>query len=531
MDVVILRRMGNWLIHHELERQACWRSDRPAVRFEGATYTYAEFDRRVNRVARAVRRAGVGPGDRIVVHGHNHADLYTLFFACSKLGAVYSPISTFQSERNVEYIVDTLEPTFVFYTGADEDIREGTLPAIEAAAAAGVPDATFVSLDDESADGDPSLAEFIEGVSGETPAWGDDHDASDVHSVFWTSGTTGRPKGVVRDHAASVHFNDVLLGEFPFGPGNVRATTNDMMFAAPYLQYGLPTVMSGAQNVVLRRFDPRSVYDCYRDRGVTVMMLAFTQGTVLLDYLEANDLDVSLSALHAVIPSAEHARRLAGITDELFHIFATTETGLVATKRLEEPFADPPALGVPGRSVDARLLPAGESDVSPAPLRPGDAGELLVRGDATMTRYLEDEHQEALVTDGWIRTGDVLEVTDDGELAFVGRTDDRMRSGGVNIYPSEVESVLLDHPDVAEAVVVGVADETWGQRVCALILTHVSDVDALETELDEHCKTSPKLTREMRPKTYAFVDSQDAIPTGAVNKINRGEVVARFFSD
>ncbi|WP_411965889.1 class I adenylate-forming enzyme family protein [Haloferax sp. YSMS24] len=521
--------MGNWLVHHELERQAYWRSDRTAMWFEGTSYTFGEYDRRVNRVANALSEAGVSEGDHVVTHGHNHVDLYTLFFACSKLGAVYSPISTFQSTRNVEYICDTLAPAALFYT-ADDDVLEESLPTVKAAMEGdAIP---FVSLDDATDGEDPTIDSFLDGVRDDPPAGSDDHDASDPHNVFWTSGTTGRPKGVRRDHKATLHFNDVLMGEFPFGPENVRVTTNDMMFAAPYLQYGLPTVMSGTQNVVLRKFAPEAVTDACEEHGVTVLMLAFTQGTVLLDYLDESDRTLSLRAIHAVVPSGERARRLAALTDELFQIFATTETGLVATKRLTEPFDDPPALGAPGRSVDVRLgHPDGEIPAVSDPVRPGDTGELLVRGDTTMTRYVDDEHQSQLVTDGWIRTGDSVTVSEEGDLVFLGRIDDRIRSGGINIYPSEVESVLFEHPAVEEAVVVGVEDEKWGQRVCALILTSVSDTATLEDELDEVCKQSDALTTAMRPKTYAFVSSQSEIPTGAVNKINRGKVVERFFAD
>lgn len=517
--------MGNWLVHHELEGQAHWRSDSPAIRFEGTVYAYGAYDSRVNRLARALAEAGIGDGDRILVHGHNHADLYTVFFACSKLGAVFSPVSVYQSAQNVQFICDALDPAFVFYTN-NADIREETLPTLRAAAGT----AAFVSLDDTSVGDDDTLAALVEGRHDGPPVGSDDHAAADTHNIFWTSGTTGRPKGVVRDHAATLRFADVLLGAFPFAPDNVRLTTNDMMFAAPYLQYGLPTVMSGAENVILRRFSPESVYDTYREHDITVTMLVFTQGSILLDYLDDEGLDLSLRALHAVVPSAKRAGRLADLTDELYHIYATTETGVVATKRLEAPFGDPPAVGTPGRGVDTRVVPVGESDRKRTAVRPGDTGELLVRGDVTMARYFEDDHQQELVVDGWIHTGDSVEVNDDDELVFRGRIDDRIRSGGINIYPSEIESVLVGHPAVETAVVVGVADERWGQRVCALIHASVEDTDVLEAELDARCRDSEGLTSEMRPRTYAFVGSADRIPTGAVNKIRRSEVVEQFFA-
>ena len=516
--------MGNHLVHHELERQKHWRSEETAIVFEGTEYTFAEFDDRVNRTAKALDDAGVKAGDRIVTHGHNHGDLYTLFFACSKLGAVYSTISTFQSQSNVEYICDTLEPAVIFYT-ADEDVTTETLPQLRATAT----ESDFVSLD-ASAD-DTMFDEFVGGYDGDCPAGSDDHDATEPHNIFWTSGTTGKPKAVIRDHKAAIHFNDHLYSVFPFSSENVRLTTNDMMFAAPYLQYGLPTVASGTTNVVLRKFDPERVYDLYQRYNITVMMLVFTQGTVLLDYLEKNELNLSLRAVHGVIPSAERARELSTLTDELYQIYATTESGLVMVNRLEAPFNDPPLLGRPGRSTDGRLIPAGVSDIPDTPAKPGDSGELVVRGDTLMTRYLSDENQREYVRNGWFYTGDAMRVTESGDLVFEGRIDDRIRSGGINIYPAEIESILFNHPDVADAVIVGVEDETWGQRVCALVIPRddVTDTDALEAVLDDRCKQSEDLTSEMRPKSYAFANSQEEIPTGAVNKIDRGAVVQKFF--
>lgn len=519
--------MGNHLVHHELERQAHWRSDRPAIVFEGTEYTFAELDRRVNRTARALRDRGVRSGESVVVHGHNRADLLTLFFACSKLGAVYSTINTFQSRENVEYICDVLDPAVVCYT-ADEDVLTETLPDVRAA----TPGATYVSLD-ASLDDAPDFESLVAEYDGSVPDWSDAHDASDRHNVFWTSGTTGRPKAVARDHTSTLHFNDVLMDVFPFDPDNTRITTNDMMFAAPYLQYGLPTVASGTRNVVLREFTAESVYEACREYDNPVMLLAFTQGSVLLEYLDDRDLDLPLRYVHAIVPSAERARRLSVLAEELYHIYATTECGLVLAKRLTEPFSDPPSLGVPGRSADARLRGDDGDGIPDEPPAPGDQGELLVRGDVTMTGYVSEEVQRRNVREGWISTGDSMRVTEDGELVFVGRIDDRIRSGGINVYPAEVEAVLLDHPGVEEAIVVGVDDERWGQRVCALIVPVEADADRerLEGDLDHHCRERDSLAAELRPRTYAFVDSSDDVPTGAVNKVDREAVVRRFFEE
>lgn len=518
--------MSEWLVHHELERGAHWRPDDLAVSFEGTEYTYRAFDRRVNRVARALRDGGVTPGETVLVHGHNHGDLYTLFFACSKLGAVYSPVSTFQSERNVEYICDTLAPSHVFYT-ADEDVCSETLPPIRAST-----DAAVVSLDaDTDRDDDATIEGLIEGRSGEKPDWADDHSRDDRHNVFWTSGTTGRPKAVVRDHPASLRFADPLADAMGFSPEDRRLVQNNMMFAAPYLQYGLPTFGAGGANFVLREFSPEGVYRAVEEHDINIGIIGFTQTKVLSEYLESNGLSMTIDRIHGVVPSANLASTLYEMAEELYHIYATTEVGLPLATRLEPPFDDTPPLGRPGRSADVRLVPPGENrallDDQPAP---GDRGEIAVQGDVTMARYLTDENQREKVVDGWIFPGDVLRVDDNGELVFVSRVDDRLRSGGINVYPAEVETVLEAHPDVEDSVVVGIDDERWGDRITALVVTAIDDTDALADELDAFCRESDQLVGELRPRTYAFVHSSDDVPTGALNKVDRGAVVDRFFS-
>jgi len=148
-----------------------------------------------------------------------------------------------------------------------------------------------------------------------------------------------------------------------------------------------------------------------------------------------------------------------------------------------------------------------------------------------MTRYLRDENQRENVHSGWVYPGDEIRINERGEIVFVGRVDHRLRSGGVNVYPDEVENVLTNHPAVEDAVVVGVDDEKWGDRICALVATSETDYDALESTLDAFCQDSPDLAPAIRPREYAFVASQDDIPTGALNKVDREAVVEQHFGE
>lgn len=520
--------MGEWLAHHEVAKQARWRPDELALVQGELSYTYSDLRARTDQLARFLRESGASMGDHVLAHASNHVDLYTLFFACSKRGTVFSPVSRYLSEADLAYVCETLDPACLIFT-EDEQVEE-TLATVRAH----VGSVPSLSLD---AWADESRTSALADVSADPVTTAPDVTPDTIHNLFWTSGTTGRPKGVLRDHTATLHFADPLLEEFPFRRATRRLTTNDMMFAAPYLQYGLPTVMTGGTNVVLRSFDPETVCETVATHDINTTLLVFSQASLLLEYVQANDLDIEIEYLHAVLPSDAIAEQLAGISRELYHIYATTEVGLPLVTRLEPPIAETPTLGRPGVGADIALVPL-ESDrpAQPAAYRsasPGDEGELYCRGAVTMTRYLDTEAVDDVHDEDWVPTGDVFRVTAAGDLVFVGRADNRLRSGGVNIYPENVEQVLVRHPAVEEAVVVGVDDETWNHRVCAVLVPtpDAAPGESLAEDVDAFCQATEGLARSKRPREYAIETNVDALPTSAVGKIDRNAIVAKYFDN
>lgn len=514
-------RMGIRLIHDELEKQAYWRPDHLAMVFERQEYTYREFDERVNRTVRALDALGVEQGDRVLAHGYDHVDWHSLFYACSKLGATYCPVSKFQSPSNLEYIVGELDPAVVFYTG-EPDIVE-RVGVVEDAA----PDADCVSLDPRTEDPsfDDLVSDYVGGRPHDVPA----QDPGQVHNIFWTSGTTGRPKGVLRDHQSSLHFADNLINDLPFREWNTRVTTNSMMLIDAYFHYGIPTVMAGGTNIMIREFSPAELYEKHEEYGVNSLHLGFTLARLVLEYLSENRLSLDLRYLSAVIPSSNIARSLWELTDELHHLYGTTEIGLPLVKRLEPPFDERPSLGKPGMGAQIRVVPQGETQIPTTPPEPGDVGELACRGETTMKQYMDPEIQSEKVQDGWIRPGDVVRVNENRDIVFLGRTDDRIRSGGVNVYPGDIENVLEEHPVVENAVVVGVDDAKWGERVCALAIVGGTETGDLVEALDSHCREHAEVADEMRPKDYEFVDTNEDVPMGSLGKPDRDRIAAKFF--
>lgn len=519
--------MGTWLVHNELDRQTHWNGDDTAFVFEDRTYTYGQFGRRVNRVARALREFGIGDGNRVITHAKNHVELYTIFYACSKLGATYSPISTFQSDENIEYICDRLEPAAVFYS-SDSDVVDDGLPELRKH----VPDGPFVAMDDIQSTEDRLMDELIEGYDGTDPEWANRHDPAIDHNIFWTSGTTGRPKAVIRDHTSTLHFADGFASQLPMSDMDRRLIISNMMYMGPYFRDGITTPRTGGTLYVLREFDPGRVVKAIDEWDINAFQIEFTLANLLIEHLNEQGSNVHVEHLYATLKSAEIAEQLYNICENLYHLYAQTEAGQPFIERLEPPFDDIPTLGSPIESADVRVVPV-DSERGTLPREkphPGDDGVLVVRAEGSLTEYLDDANQREYVHDGWVFTGDIVGINEEGGVFFKGRVDDRIRSGGVNIYPPEVEKVLADHSEVEDVVVVGAEDETWGERICALVVsTGDCTTDELTDELNDYCIDHESLSREMRPREYSVVTSSEEIPTGALDKVDREKVVSEHF--
>jgi fatty-acyl-CoA synthase len=394
-----------------------------------------------------------------------------------------------------------------------------------------VPGARYLSLDAQSVGDDDALDAVVADRDRSDPTWADDHAPETAHNIFWTSGTTGRPKAAVRNHTATLGFGEGFAARLPMPALDRRLVVGNMMYLGPYLRDGITGPAAGNTLYLLREFDVATLCDRLVAWDIDAVQVEFTLASELVAYLETNDVDLHVPYLYAVLESEGLAARLADYCDHLYHLYGQTEAGHPLITELTPPFdrSGPPSLGRPTPGSDVRVVDP-ERERGDIPETPSDSvtqGELVVRSRGSMTRYLDAEKQATTVYDGWVYTGDVVSVDGAGHLSFVGRTDDRIRSGGVNVYPAAVERVLDAHSGVATSVVVGAPDETWGERVCALVVADDPDLDPVS--LDDHCRASENLAAELRPRAYAVVGSPDEIPTAALDKVDRAAVVERYF--
>jgi len=484
-----------------LVRAARVHPDRPAVlRGERVLWRYRELADRVARLAGHLRALGLAAGDRVAIVMRNDVAYLESLYAVWWAGLAAVPINAKLHAGEVGFILDDAEVSALI---ASEDLAEAVAPR--------TPRATLV----------PGTARY-EAALAAAPIDAAPCAPTDLAWLFYTSGTTGRPKGVMLSHrnlqaALACYFIDVD----DVDPADAT------VYAAPISHgaglYNLPFMARAARHVVPESggFDPAELLALSRTVGRLCMFAAPTMVHRLVDHVAATGApsDGFKTIVYGGGPMyVEDIRRaLAAMGPRFVQIYGQGESPMTITAlsrahlaaerhpRWAERIA---SVGVAQTLVEVRVVDGDGSDV-PA----GETGEVVVRGDPVMAGYWRNPEATAqALRDGWLWTGDLGALDDDGFLTLKDRSKDLIISGGSNIYPREVEEVLLRHPRVREVSVVGRRDARWGETVVAFV---ACDGDAVDTgELDALCLAH--IARFKRPREYRFVD---ALPKNNYGKV------------
>jgi len=344
----------------------------------------------------------------------------------------------------------------------------------------------------------------------------------DALCIIYTSGTTGRPKGVVQGHRAHAALSEILAGELQLG-GDDR-----LLAIAPLFHIGARSLASGAQwrggcVVLMRGFDAAEVIRTIERERITAIHLVPTMVAAILDAPNFRDHDLSslrmLMYAAAPMPLPLLRRAMAAFGPILVNGYGQTEINLPTLlhawqHRLDgtpEDVARLASVGQPHPRSELRIVADDGSECAR-----GVPGEVLARSDTAMTGYWNDPEATAqTLRDGWVHTGDVGYLDDEGYLFLVDRKKDMIISGGENIYSREVENALLEHPGVAEAAVVGVPDAHWGEAVKAIVVLRPGS-QLTEAQLIAHARGL--IAAYKCPKSVAFVDALPLLATGKVDK-------------
>ncbi len=500
---------------HHLARVARIYPDRPAVAVgEGTRWSWSELFDRASRLGRGLsERLGLEPGDRVALAMKNCPEFIEALYACWIAGLAAVPMNAKLHPRELAYIIEHSGAKLVLVTS--NLTAEVTAAVHEAGSTAriieiGTPEHRSLG----TADPRPIL----------------DSAGSDLAWLFYTSGTTGRPKGAMLSH------RNLLSMTLSYFVDVDRIDPGDAIVHAAPISHGsgmyiMAHVAAGATQVIPEsgQFEPAEIFElCRHWRGVT-MFAAPTMVKRLVDHPGEGGRD--LTGLKTIVYGggpmylSDIKDALARFGQKFVQIYGQGESPMTITSLPRRFLAD---AGHP--RYEARLASVGfaqsvvavsVADGQDRPLPPGEVGEILAKGDVVMGGYWRDpEASQKTLRNGWLHTGDVGAMDEDGFLTLKDRSKDLIISGGSNIYPREIEEVLLQHEAVAECSVIGAPDPEWGEVVIAFVVAGPGPAPSA-SELDALCLK--QIARFKRPKQYRFVD---ALPKNNYGKVLKTELRA-----
>jgi acyl-CoA synthetase (AMP-forming)/AMP-acid ligase II len=489
---------------------------RVAIVSQGLSITYGDLNKRVNRLANAVGRIGLRKGDRIGVLLHNSFQFVELYFAAAKTGAVFCPYNNHSREQELLDTINYSSPKFLFY------------------------DVDYAGMI-ETLKGDIGSIDRYIGVPATGQEWALDYEAlidrgeitepppsvreDDAMSIFFTSGTTGKPKGAVRSHRHVMANAFTGLIEFKIGYDE-RVLVLFPMYHVSYednlgRSFLLPNTM------VIRRegnFNADEVLALLSAQKITFCHMVPTMINALLQSEKMDSYDLgrlrTIFYAGAPMPLELLQRALAVFRASFFQGYGLTESGPQTTllrpddhlvEGSPQKLARLGSVGTPVFGFEVKIVNEEGREV-----QTGEVGEIIARGEAVMQGYWQLPHEsEDRLRNGWLYTGDVGKMDGDGYVYLVDRKHDMIITGGINVYPKEVEEVLYRHPAVFEAAVFGVPDEYWGEAIKAVIALKEGRM-ATEAEIIGFC--GKHLAGYKKPKSVQFRPELPKSPQGKILK-------------
>ncbi len=492
------------------------RADHTAIIQSDRTLTWAELYERSCRVAQALQDVGVGSQDRVAFLDKNGIEHFEVFFGAALLNAVCVDVNWRLAGPEVEYIVND-SAARVFVVGPD------FVPLLDSIAANLSSVDTIVVIGGHEQH--ESYADWVARYPAVDP--GATSALDDVAFQLYSSGTTGRPKGVMLSNSNFFGLLPAARELWELSPDAVN------LVAMPLFHIGgggwaTAGMYDGCTSVIVRELDPTALVGMFGQYGITHAFLVpvALQFMLMVPGVEDADFSSLQVMVYGASPISDDvlARSIEVFKCKFWQAYGMTEsTGTVVNLPPEDHDLNGPnthrlrSCGVAGPGVELRIVDVDATTDTAIDVPTGEVGEIWVRTRQVMKGYwnLPEETAKAITPEGWLRTGDAGYVDDDGYLYIHDRVKDMIVSGGENVYPAEVENVLMGHPAVADCAVIGVPHDTWGETGKAIVV-RVAGSDLSEQELIDYCRE--RLARFKCPTSVDWIDALPRNPSGKILK-------------